>query len=146
MSNYLKRHTEALVKDVGIESACELTGKSKATLGRYYSDNPEHADRYMPVDAVAQLEAAASYPHVTSALAEMRGITLSYDAERSNSEGGVNNDVIKLSQRFAQLMAEYNISIEDGIITVNEAKRLLRETTALQKVLIDMKLHLEENN
>ncbi|PRY79539.1 hypothetical protein CLV80_102184 [Yoonia maritima] len=146
MSNYLKRHTEALVKDVGIESACELTGKSKATLGRYYSDNPEHADRYMPVDAVAQLEAAASYPHVTSALAEMRGITLSYDVERSNSEGGVNNDVIKLSQRFAQLMAEYNISIEDGIITVNEAKRLLRETTALQKVLIDMKLHLEENN
>ncbi|WP_394179378.1 hypothetical protein [Yoonia maritima] len=146
MSNYLKRHTEALVKDVGIESACELTGKSKATLGRYYSDNPEHADRFMPVDAVAQLEAAASYPHITSALAEMRGITLSYDTDRPNSEGGVNNDVIKLSQRFAQLMAEYNISIEDGIITVNEAKRLLRETTALQKVLIDMKLHLEESN
>ena len=34
---YLKRHTETLVKDVGLEAACELTGKSKATLGRYYS-------------------------------------------------------------------------------------------------------------
>ena len=34
---YLKRHTEALVKDVGITAACELTGKLKATLGRYYS-------------------------------------------------------------------------------------------------------------
>lgn len=33
---YLKRHTEALVKDVGIEAACAITGKSKATLGRYY--------------------------------------------------------------------------------------------------------------
>jgi hypothetical protein len=41
-------------------------------------------------------------------------------------------------------MAEYQQSIEDGIITVNEAKRLLRETTQLQQVLIDMKLHLEE--
>ena len=144
VASYLKKHTEALVKDVGIEAACKLTGKSKATLGRYYSDADEHSDRFMPVDAVAALEAAASYPHVTSALAEMRGITLSFDESHKNSDGGINSDVIALSQRFAILMGEYNQSIEDGVISINEAKRLLRETTALQKVLIDMKLHLEE--
>ena len=145
--SYLKKHTESLVKDVGIEAACELTGKSKATFGRYYSDSAEHADRFMPVDAVAALEAASSYPHITLALAEMRGITLSYDESRENSEsGGINADVIKLSQRFAMLMGEYNQSIEDGVISVNEAKRLLLETTALQKVLLDMKLHLEEGS
>ncbi|WP_368184667.1 hypothetical protein [Aestuariibius sp. HNIBRBA575] len=144
VGNYLKKHTEALVKDVGVEPACKLTGKSKATLGRYYSDAEEHADRFMPVDAVAALEAASSYPHVTSALAELRGITLSYDESPKNSVGGVNSDVIALSQRFAMLMGEYNQSIEDGIITVNEAKRLLRETLELQKVLLDMKMHLEE--
>ena len=143
LGSYLKKHTEALVKDVGIETACALTGRSKATLGRYYSAADVHSDRYMPVDAVAALEAEASYPHVTGALAEMRGITMSYDPEKSNKEGGVNSDVIKLSQRFAQLMAEYNMSIADGVISVNEAKRLLRETTALQKVLIEMKMHLE---
>ena len=143
---YLKKHTEALVKDVGIEAACELTGKSKATLGRYYSDHDEHSDRYMPVDAVAALEAAASYPHVTSALAEMKNITLSYSEERPNdTTGGVNSDVIMLSQRFAVLMGEYNTSIEDGVISENEAKRLLRETLALQKVLMTMKLHLEDD-
>jgi len=145
MGSYLKKHTEALVKDVGIEPACELTGKSKATLGRYYSDHAEHADRFMPIDAVAALEEAASYPHVTSALAELKGISLNFDERRRNTESkGVNSDVIALSQRFAMLMAEYQQSIEDGIITVNEAKRLLRETTMLQQVLIDMKLHLEE--
>ncbi|MHA6264972.1 hypothetical protein ACXYMO_17370 [Arenibacterium sp. CAU 1754] len=145
IGNYLKKHTEALVKDVGIEAACEITGKSKATLGRYYSDNDEHADRFIPVDAVARLEAASSYPHVTSALAELMNITLSYDERKPNTEksGGVNSDVIALSQRFAMLMSEYQQSIEDGIITVNEAKRLLRETLMLQQVLIDMKLHLE---
>ena len=143
LGSYLKKHTEALVKDVGIETACALTGRSKATLGRYYSAADEHSDRYMPVDAVAALEAEASYPHVTGALAEIRGITMSYDPEKSNKEGGVNSDVIKLSQRCAQLMAEYNLSIADGVISVNEAKRLLRETTALQKVLIEMKMHLE---
>ena len=144
-NGYLKKHTEALVKDVGIENACKLTGRSKATLGRYYSDSDEHADRFMPVDAVAALEAAASYPHVTSALAEMRGITMSYNDARPNREGGINSDVIMLSQRFAMLMGEYNQSVEDGVISANEAKRLLRETLALQKVLIEMKLHLEDD-
>jgi hypothetical protein len=148
IGSYLKKHTEALVKDVGIEAACELTGKSKATLGRYYSDNEEHADRFMPVDAVAALEEAASYPHVTAALAELKGISLSFEERRKNSDdkGGVNQDVIALSQRFAMLMAEYNISIEDGVITMNEAKRLLKETVAIQQVLIDMKLHLEDEH
>lgn len=148
VGSYLKKHTEALVKDVGVEAACELTGKSKATLGRYYSDHDEHSDRFMPVDAVAALEAAAGYPHVTSALAELRGAALNYDDRRPNAEqeGGVNADVIALSQRFAMLMTEYQQSMADNVITVNEAKRLLRETMLLQQVLIDMKLHLEQDS
>ena len=148
INGYLKKHTEALVKDVGIEAACEITGKSKATLGRYYSDHAEHGDRFMPVDAVAKLENVAGYPHVTSALAELKNISLSYDDRKPNepSTGGVNADVIALSQRFAMLMAEYQQAMEDGIITINEAKRLLRETSMLQQVLIDMKLHLEEES
>lgn len=143
--NYLKRHSEALVKDVGIEAAARLSGKSKATLGRYYSDDPEHADRFMPVDVVAALEGAARFPHVTAALADLRGITLSYDQDRKDTgKGGVNSDVVALSQRFALLMAEYNASIQDGKISINEAKRLLTETLAIQRVLLDMKLHLED--
>jgi len=148
IGTYLKKHTEALVKDVGIEAACQITGKSKATLGRYYSDNAEHSDRFMPVDAVAKLEQESSFPHVTSALADLKKISLSYDDRRPNASdsGGVNSDVIALSQRFAMLMSEYQSAMEDGIITVNEAKRLLRETVNLQHVLIDMKVHLEEES
>jgi hypothetical protein len=144
-ASYLKKHTEALVKDVGIEAACALTGKSKATLGRYYSDSDEHDDRFMPIDVVAELEAAARFPHVTSALADLRGITLSYDSEKRNSTSkGVNQDVVALAQRFAMLMSEYNSAIGDGRISVNEAKRLLRETLAIQQVLLEMKLNLED--
>ena len=145
IASYLKKHTEALVKDVGIEAACEMTGKSKATLGRYYSDSDEHDDRFMPIDVVAQLEAASRFPHVTSALADLRGITLSYDTERRNAASkGVNQDVVALAQRFAMLMSEYNQAIGDGKISVNEAKRMLRETLALQEVLLQMKLNLED--
>lgn len=148
IGTYLKKHTEALVKDVGIEAACKITGKSKATLGRYYSDNSEHTDRFIPVDSVARLEGAASFPHVTSALSDLKNLTLSYNKPRDDqpTTGGVNADVIALSRRFATLMSEYQDSIADGIITVNEAKRLLRETVLLQQVLLDMKLHLEEES
>lgn len=144
IGTYLKKHTEALVKDVGIEAAAQLSGKAKATLGRYYSQDAEHADRFMPIDVVVAIEAAAGFPHVTAALADLRGITLSYDQDRRNSRtGGVNSDVVALSQRFAMLMGEYNQSIQDGRITLNESKRLLAETLAIQQVLLDMKLHLE---
>ena len=86
VGSYLKKHTEALVKDVGIENACTITGKSRATLGRYYSDNPEHYDRYMTIDAVAALEKTASFPHVTTALAEVIGATLSRNSRELSSE------------------------------------------------------------
>jgi hypothetical protein len=145
IASYLKKHTEALVKDVGIEAACEITGKSKATLGRYYSDSDEHDDRFMPIDVVAQLETTSRFPHVTAALADLRGITLSYDGEKRNAtSSGVNQDVVALAQRFGMLMAEYNQAIGDGKISINEAKRLLRETLAIQQVLLEMKLNLEE--
>ncbi len=145
VSSYLKKHTEALVKDVGIEAACEITGKSKATLGRYYSDSDEHDDRFMPIDVVAALEGTSRFPHVTSALADLRGITFSYDGEKRNATStGVNQDVVALAQRFGMLMAEYNQAIGDGKISVNEAKRLLRETLAIQQVILEMKLNLED--
>lgn len=147
VGSYLKKHTEALVKDVGLEAACEATGRSKATLGRYYSDAEEHSDRFMPIDAVASLEKTSSFPHVTAALADLQGITLSYEKDSRNStSSGVNSDVVQLSQRFAMLMSEYHQSIEDGVISVNEAKRLLRETLAIQQVLLEMKLNLEEES
>jgi hypothetical protein len=145
VASYLKKHTEALVKDVGVEAACEVTGKSKATLGRYYSDSEEHEDRFMPIDVVAALESASRFPHVTAALADLRGITLSYDSEKRNATSkGVNQDVVALAQRFAVLMSEYNQAIGDGKISINEAKRLLRETLAIQQVILEMKLNLEE--
>ncbi|MGI9390691.1 MAG: hypothetical protein ACR2O1_11595 [Boseongicola sp.] len=140
---YLKRHTEALIKDLGYAKACEVTGKSKATLGRYASLAPENSDRYIPVNVVIELEQAASGPFVTKALAELQMLRLEFDESREDRSSGLNSDVIHLSQRFATLMAEYNHSIDDGVISLNEAKRLLDETNSLQKVLMDMKLNLQ---
>ena len=98
----------------------------------------------MPIDVVAALEASAGFPHVTAALADLRDITHSYDAGRRNAQSpGVNSDMVALAQRFAMLMSEYHLAISDKVISVNEAKRRLRETLAIQEVLLEMKLSLE---
>ena len=62
---YLKRHTEALIKDIGYAKACEASGKSKATLGRYASAHDENSDRFIPVNVLIELEMEASIPFVT---------------------------------------------------------------------------------
>ncbi|MBT8418334.1 MAG: hypothetical protein KJO42_12910 [Silicimonas sp.] len=141
---YLKRHTEALVKSMGYARACEVSGRSKATLGRYASLSREDTDRFIPVNLAVELEAAAGVPLVTNAMAELQGLSLESGEASGERPGGLNSDVIALSQRFATLMAEYNHSIADGVISLNEAKRLLDETNALQKVLVEMKMHLQD--
>lgn len=142
--DYLKRHTEALIKDLGYAKACEVSGKSKATLGRYASLQDENSDRFIPVNVLVELEMAASLPFVTKAIAELQQLKLEYGDDKDADSDGLNSDVIRLSQRFATLMAEYNHSIADGVISMNETRRLLEETNALQKVLMEMKLHLQE--
>lgn len=83
VESYLKARTEALVKDVGVEAACAATGKSKATIGRYYSTHAEHASRFMPVDAVARLEATAHHPFLSDALRDLaRGESLGVRVDR----------------------------------------------------------------
>ena len=143
---YLKRHTEALIKDIGYAKACELSRKSKATLGRYASAHDENSDRFIPVNVLIELEMEASIPFVTKALAELQRLKLEDASDRDDGKGGLNSNVIRLSQRFATLMAEYNHSIEDGVISLNETRRLLDETNALQQVLVDMKLHLQDGS
>ena len=141
---YLKRHTEALIKTIGYARACEVAGRSKATLGRYASLSDEDTDRYIPVNLAVELEAHAGTPFVTKAMAELQGHHIEFGEAGSDRPGGLNSDVIALSERFANLMAEYNHSIADGVISLNEAKRLLEETNALQQVLVEMKMHLQD--
>ena len=105
--NYLKWHSEALVKDVGIKQTCSVTGKSKATLGRYYSYNLEHAGRYMPINPVVRFEKVAGFPQVTMAFSELCGNTISSDDRRRtvSSKWFFKRQIIAFSQSFTMLMS-----------------------------------------
>lgn len=139
----IKKHSKALIRDVGVEKACEVTGRSAATLRRYTSSAAGNAGHVLAIPDVLALESIASFPYVTAAIAEAGGHALTLSKGDSAKSGSVNADVMRLASRFGSLMSEYYISIEDGVISEDEAQRLLTDTLALQSILLEMKQNLE---
>ncbi len=139
----VKQHTKALIKDIGVEKACALTGRSAATLRRYASSSATNAGHILSVADIISLEQQASYPYVTASLAEASNHVLSAKAPQTERSDSVNSDVMRLANRFGNLMAEYYRSIEDGEISGDEAQRLLADTLSLQTILVEMKQNLE---
>ncbi|UWQ21341.1 hypothetical protein [Jannaschia sp. W003] len=126
----LKRRTELLVKSVGVEAACAAIGKSKATLGRYYSVHDEHRDRFIPVDSLALLEEAARRPIVTLTLCELAGVDTS-DAEAESAP----------PRRLRRALAEHSRILADGGDAL-ERRALLAELRNLEHMLHDLRVDL----
>tara|TARA_R110002124_G_scaffold75076_3_gene201471 strand:- start:71 stop:460 length:390 start_codon:yes stop_codon:yes gene_type:complete len=124
-----------------------LSGKAKATIGRHHSDAAEHSElseRFVSVDVVEALGNASGLLYVTAARVDPRATALTFDGTRRNAaSSGINSDVVMLSQRFTLLVGRQNRAISDGRISLNEAKRLLRETLSSQQILPEMKLGTE---
>lgn len=139
----IKQHTKALIQDLGVGKACELTGRSSATLRRYTSGSKANEGHLISVADLVRLEQAAGYPYVTASLAEVNNYVINARNPENQMSDSVNSDVMRLASRFGSLMSEYYTSIEDGEITRDEAKRLLNDTLALQSILVEMKQNLE---
>jgi len=139
----IKQHTKALIKDIGVEKACELTGRTSATLRRYASSSDANAGNLISIGDLVRLEQSASYPYVTASLAEVNDYVINSRKQQEQTSDSVNSDVMRLASRFGSLMSEYYSSIEDGEISREEAQRLLKDTLALQTILVEMKQNLE---
>lgn len=120
-----------------MKRAVELTGKSKATLGRYYATDPEYADRFMPISDVVALEQAATFPHVTAALAEAQGMTLT-SLEQTGSTT-FQDAMVSVTRHFARLIESHLSSPTRQGRSNNETARLLDEISALQRSLVVLK-------
>lgn len=73
----------------------------------------------------------------------MSGITRSSNSKtRKAATSGLDQAVKTLGQLFGMLVA--HPAIGAGKFKINKAKRLLRDTLAIQQVLLAMKLNLED--
>lgn len=140
----LKLRTEMLVKDLGLRTACDVLGKSKTTIGRYYSINPEHADRFMPIDMVATLEGFASSSYVSSALANMKQLAAS-DTCNVSLEPAVEMPIIvaELSEQVGDLTGDL---LRAGFLprsSRNQKRSYLERIAGLERTIGELRAHFD---
>lgn len=144
----LKEQTKRLIDDVGIDLAVKHSGHSKAVVVRNYSTALRDKDRFISIDDVAALETHASYPFVTSELANMNGnrvstfdalnidaqdSDLAIDAKKSDPQ------IFAICNQFAQLTFEYQLAKADNIITKAEADILFSKISKMEIALVTLK-------
>lgn len=123
----LKAATRQLVTTVGGPSAAALvTRGDHQSVSRYGSANPEHGERFMPIDVVADLESECEQPIVTRMLAEQAGFLL---VPMPRAAGGLALQMItaKALKETSEVFVSLADSLGDGSLSADEAERVTRD-------------------
>lgn len=117
----LKGSTRKLVKtsDIGV------TRVGQQELSKYGNPSDDHAERFMPVDIVADLEAECGMPIVTAKLAELAGCLL-VPLPKGKGQGALNERSHRTAQEFAEVMSGILGALADGEITEAEGEAILQ--------------------
>lgn len=127
-----------LVADAGgVRRAERVTGYPHQALSRICSDSEEHADRWLRLDFIADLEASIDRPVVTAMLAELLGMVLVKLPEAGTP------DAVGLVARVSEMLREVSdvsggvaTALRDARVTRREARALHREVKqAIQKLV-----------
>lgn len=121
----LKRETKRLIEAAGgLEAAALYARPNKTAMGDYGS--PNNADRFMPIDAVADLEAitrgSAGWPIVTRMLAKLAGCALVELPTAAPGGGDWMRRIGKLAQDHGALAKRICDAAEDGEVTAAEIR------------------------
>lgn len=137
MSKALKHISRILVEEVGgLDVSAGLTRISKSRIQQCISEN--HVDAYLPIDVVLQLEKHAEIRHFSNYI-----VTQSDATNASKNDSRIVLDFVALANRFGRIMEEYNVALEDDdSVSPQEAKRIMRHTIDLQRVLISIERKL----
>lgn len=121
----LKAATRNLVvRNGGGNEAAVQTRVGQQALDRYGSTSCEHADRFSPIDVIADLEAACGDPVVTRKLAELSGHVLVPVPVASRCDSVIDIVTAKAVATLGNLLTEIAEAKADGKITGEEAAAL----------------------
>ena len=125
----LKTASHLAVKECGgLEAASSITRIGKTGLAAAY--DPHALDRFMPIDAVADLERASGKPVVTARLAALSGYRLvALPAPTMNAV----NAIALVFQRAGEVGAAFAHGMEDGALSHHEWSELLQDLLDLAK-------------
>lgn len=130
----LKAATRALVAANGTQQqAAAVTRLDQSDLSRGGSNSLP--DRFLPLDVIADLEAASGEPIITRALAELSGCVLIEPALDEEASETLSREVGHSAQRFGELMTNYGQASADAVITPDEARQIARDAYAMIREL-----------
>ncbi|WP_020178064.1 phage regulatory CII family protein [Methylopila sp. M107] len=128
----LKAATKRLITLVGgLEAAARITRVGHQQLSRYQSR--EHADQFMPIDIVADLEAEAGEAVVTKVLADLANCNVTSRDEGETEPLG--RHLARIAKENADLVAALAIAMSDGKLDDTERATLRAELHAAMDAL-----------
>jgi hypothetical protein len=134
----LKAATRQLVTATGGgNEAAKATRVGQQVLSGYGGIGPEHAERFAPVDVIADLEAECGRPIVTRKLAELSNCLL-VPLPSGQGADAVSARAGRSAHEFGEVMEGVFAALRDGRITQDEAPPILANIRELMLELAGM--------
>ncbi|MFA5897904.1 MAG: hypothetical protein WC829_02205 [Hyphomicrobium sp.] len=141
----LKTAFRALVRRIGSAThAAELTRVRQQEISNYGSAADEYAERFAPIDVIADLEAEVG-PLVTAELARLTNhmlLPLPAVARCGTPLGRITGQAMR---QVGEAFADLGKSLDDGVITKVEGAHVAREIDEAIVLLARMKLQVIED-
>lgn len=128
----LKAASRLLVKkNGGPVDAAAITRPDQPNISRQIGSDPE---RFLAIDAVADLEAACQEPFVTRKLAQLAECLL-IELPRGLKGDALTREAGLSAQAFGQLMTDFGKAVADGTVERREAIGVLEDIYRLMTAL-----------
>ena len=135
---------ELLLKNVGVENATKLTGRSYASLQRYKSLAPKNISKFPSVHTVQQLERVSDFAYLTVALGELADAndvwqmhTCCYDKDVMHSL------VVQLCTSLTKFLETTGACDLQAQLSVNDRRDLLIQLSDLQRIVMSIRHQIE---
>ena len=139
----LKAATRRLVEASGGPSAAaEVTRGAHQHLSAYGSANDDQADRFMPVDVLADLECQVGQPLLTRALARLSGFLLVPAPKPDVTGSALGIITASALKEISEVFVALADGMGDGKISTDDADKIGKEIDEALAKLVALKLQV----
>lgn len=140
----LKAATRRLVEAAGgATAAAEITRGAHQHMSAYGSANPDQAERFMPIDVVADLESETEQPILTKALAKLSGFLLVPEPKVVGSGTALGLVTAKALKETSEVFVALADAHGDGRICAADVAKIGREIDEAMVKLAALKLQVQ---
>lgn len=140
----IKAATRRLIAEAGgAVDAARATRLDHQGISRFGNSHPDHDERFMPADVIADIEAECGQPILTRKLAELSGYLLVAVPVAGRSGAVLGAVTAKALKETSDVFVALGEGLGDGAICAADAERIGREIDEAMSKLAGLKLQVE---